>query len=521
MIRKRQVFAVLAVAAVVLTVGIGSQVVRTVQAWPSAGRLSSQVVSIPYAGRLADERGQAVAPGGYDFAFTLYGTELGTDQLWSEVQEGVPVNEGAFAAQLGASQPIPSAILDGRPLWLAVSVRGPEENAFAALTPRQRLSAAAPASPASPANGGACPHDHFGDSWVGNGVGLSVLSRDWIGLLGLGIQGSVLPPAPIGRFGVYGYGDDAGVYGDGPTGVRGTSSAGEGVWGSSGTSVGVHGTSESNVGVFGESITGPFQAPFGAHGVYGIGDGSGVSGRSNHGTGVWGISQNEVGVAGESTSFHGVYGETGGNWGWISGVYGKATQSSANGVTGWNTGAGVGVYGHSETGYAGYFSGKGRFTGVLEKPAGGFKIDHPLDPQHQYLSHSFVESPDMKNVYDGVIVLDEEGKGWVEFPEWFEALNQDFRYQLTPIGAPGPNLYIAQEVQDNRFQIAGGAPGLKVSWQVTGIRHDPFAQAHPIVVEEEKPPEEQGTYLHPLEHGMPETLGLDYQPSREPSVTKP
>ncbi len=84
----------------------------------------------------------------------------------------------------------------------------------------------------------------------------------------------------------------------------------------------------------------------------------------------------------------------------------------------------------------------------------------------------------MKNVYDGVAALDGAGEASVELPEWFEALNQDFRYQLTPLGAPGPTLYVADEISGNRFRIAGGEPGMKVSWQVTGIRHDPYAEAH-------------------------------------------
>ena len=59
----------------------------------------------------------------------------------------------------------------------------------------------------------------------------------------------------------------------------------------------------------------------------------------------------------------------------------------------------------------------------------------------------------MKNIYDGVATLDAKGERWVELPGWFEALNKDFRYQLTPIGAPGPNLYIASKIEDNRFRI--------------------------------------------------------------------
>ena len=135
--------------------------------------------------------------------------------------------------------------------------------------------------------------------------------------------------------------------------------------------------------------------------------------------------------------------------------------------------------------------------GALEKPGGGFKIDHPLDSPNKYLYHSFVESPDMKNVYDGVIELDREGECVIMMPEWFGALNMDFRYQLTAIGAPGPNLYVAEEIAGNRFKIAGGKPGMKVSWQVTGIRKDPWANAHRIPVEEEKLASGRGSYLHP------------------------
>jgi hypothetical protein len=140
-------------------------------------------------------------------------------------------------------------------------------------------------------------------------------------------------------------------------------------------------------------------------------------------------------------------------------------------------------------------------TGTLSKGGGSFKIDHPLDPANKYLSHSFVESPDMMNIYNGLVTLDAHGRATVEMPDWFEALNSDFRYQLTAIGAPGPNLYIAKEIDGNHFSIAGGKPGMKVSWQVTGIRQDAWANAHRIPVEEDKPANERGYYLHPDLYG--------------------
>jgi hypothetical protein len=156
-------------------------------------------------------------------------------------------------------------------------------------------------------------------------------------------------------------------------------------------------------------------------------------------------------------------------------------------------------------------------TSSLSKPSGSFKIDHPLDPEHKILYHSFVESPDMKNVYDGVVTLDADGQAWVVLPTYFEALNKDFRYQLTAIGAPAPSLYIAQEVRGNRFQIAGGKPGGKISWQVTGIRQDAFADKHRIQVEVEKPVAEQGYYLYPEAYGQPEEKGVAWARKHPPA----
>jgi hypothetical protein len=135
-------------------------------------------------------------------------------------------------------------------------------------------------------------------------------------------------------------------------------------------------------------------------------------------------------------------------------------------------------------------------NGMISKSSGSFKIDHPLDPLNKNLYHSFVESPDMKNIYDGTVILDSKGQAVVVLPDWFEALNKDFRYQLTCIGGSAL-VYISEEINNNRFSIAGGKEGLKVSWQVTGIRKDPYANKHRILVEEEKSPDEKGYYLYP------------------------
>lgn len=199
------------------------------------------------------------------------------------------------------------------------------------------------------------------------------------------------------------------------------------------------------------------------------------------------------------------------------GVYGKASGGSGDnyGLYGYATGSGInyGVYGKasgSGTNWAGYFDGDVNVTGTISKGGGSFKIDHPLDPQNKYLYHSFVESPDMKNIYDGTVITDASGYATVTLPDWFEALNKDFRYQLTVIGDFSQAI-VAQEIQNNQFTIRTDKPNVKVSWQVTGIRHDPFAEKNRIPVEEYKRGDDVGKYLHPDAYGLPETMGIDYK----------
>ncbi|MGZ6988493.1 MAG: hypothetical protein ACXVH0_06005, partial [Thermoanaerobaculia bacterium] len=153
-------------------------------------------------------------------------------------------------------------------------------------------------------------------------------------------------------------------------------------------------------------------------------------------------------------------------------------------------------------------------AGNLTKGGGSFKIDDPLDPTNKYLYHSFVESPDMMNIYNGNAVLDAKGEAVIQLPDWFSALNRDYRYQLTCVGGFSP-VYVASEIEGNSFRIGGGRPGLKVSWQVTGVRQDAWANAHRIPVEEMKPPAERGFYLHPTLYGQPEEKGLEWVRNRE------
>lgn len=197
-------------------------------------------------------------------------------------------------------------------------------------------------------------------------------------------------------------------------------------------------------------------------------------------------------------------GHTGGH-----GVFGHTSRPDYAGIWG---------YAFDPEALAGLFNGDVTVHGTITEDAASSKIDHPLDPANKYLSHSFVESPDMMNIYNGNATLDAKGEAAITLPDWFGALNKDFRYQLTAIGAPGPNLYISQEVTNNQFRIAGGKPGTKVSWMVTGIRQDAYANAHRIPVEEVKPTAERGFYRHPELFSQPEEKGVDW--ARHPEMMK-
>lgn len=170
---------------------------------------------------------------------------------------------------------------------------------------------------------------------------------------------------------------------------------------------------------------------------------------------------------------------------------------------------GDGIFISGSAGFAAYFGGTVNIAGTLAKAAGSFKIDHPLDPENKVLYHSFVESPDMMNIYNGNVVLNMEGKATVTLPDWFNALNMEYRYQLTCIGGHAP-VYISKKIEDNKFEIAGGTPNLEISWQVTGIRNDAYAQKNRIPVEAEKPDAQKGYYLQPNAYNKPVTKGIEY-----------
>ena len=326
------------------------------------------------------------------------------------------------------------------------------------------------------------------------GVYGTTVSPNGISVYGLATTGTGVGGVTSGPAGYGVYGDNLATTGN-AFGVFGesASSAGYAVYGTNsattGPAYGIFGTTASTAGV---GALGAATAASGStYGVYG-------STVSPAGISVYGTATSGTGVAGGSSgsSGYGVYGENAATTGNAIGVYGNTLSPAGIGVSANATAGGTALLAIATGGgMAAQFTGPVKITGNLtvtgtvSKGGGSFRIDHPLDPEHKYLYHSFVESPDMMNIYNGVVTLSRRGDAVVPLPEWFEALNRDFRYQLTCIGGFAP-VYVASEVSGNQFKIGGGKPGMKISWQVTGIRKDAFANEHRIPVEESKPPVE-------------------------------
>lgn len=324
-----------------------------------------------------------------------------------------------------------------------------------------------------------------------------------------------------------------GVYGNSRRGygVVGLNDIGVAVLGESGfdgeepdviAMIGVEGYSTGDIG--GTGVLGAARGPKGI-GVFGSAQ-TGVVARSfPGGTGVDAVGN--IGVLGRSANGIAIYGKA-------TGTGNGVRADSANGIALIANGDGPGGVGvltagtqaavgasNTSSGTSATLAGTalaGQFIGDVTVSASMlcntmiafvkmFEIDHPLEPERRILRHATVESAEMKNLYDGIAVLDQSGESVVTLPAWFEALNGNFRYQLTCLGSYS-DVYIAEEINNNQFRIAGGTPGARVSWMVTGIRQDASARAHILQVEEDKSVNEHGLFLDPAAFGLSDDQGI-------------
>jgi hypothetical protein len=157
----------------------------------------------------------------------------------------------------------------------------------------------------------------------------------------------------------------------------------------------------------------------------------------------------------------------------------------------------------------------GDFTAVGTK---AFTIDHPLDPLNKVLMHAAVESNEVLNAYSGNITTDAAGKATVALPDYFEALNKDFRYQLTVVSGGFAQAIVSREVTGNRFEIATSQPNIKVSWEVKGVRNDAHMRKFPFVSESEKVATMKGQYIDSVSHNAARPKAANVNPGGPSSI---
>jgi hypothetical protein len=228
---------------------------------------------------------------------------------------------------------------------------------------------------------------------------------------------------------------------------------------------GVVGTSTNSFGVRGQSGAADLLPPVGGGPQFLK---CGVQGNSDEGTGVRGDSAHKVGVRGRSFTGDGVFGscadqpkgpKTTGN-----GIHCQAPRSSPDAQTG---------------PFAGRFDGDVKISGKL------------------YVGNTLVAYAALRQsslvLAAGMVALDRKGEAMVPLPRGTGNLHANFRYQLTPVGGPAPNLHVAQPIRGDKFKIAGGTGRIRVSWQVTGeLKDRRVAIEYPA----EKPFDEKSAQAH-------------------------
>ena len=235
----------------------------------------------------------------------------------------------------------------------------------------------------------------------------------------------------------------------------------------------------------------------------------GVVGRAVTAAGVTGESSSGDGVSAFSFSGDGVFTRSNSTDPTRAAIHAQGADSG--------TGAPAGIFKGNvriESGIA--QAGDLTVAGKLQVTSGMkmFHIDHPLDPENKYLNHAAVESSEVLNIYSGNVTTDASGNALVQLPQWFAALNNDFRYQLTVVGTFAQAI-IAEKIKNNRFVIKTDAPNIEVSWQVMGVRSDPTARKYRFDVEEEKAERDRGYYLNPDAYGQPDDRAIQ-NPARQP-----
>lgn len=456
---------------------------------------------VNYQGRLTDDGGLPIT-GSQLLKFKIYGSPSGDDSLWSSSFRAVEINDGLFSIQLGSVVPLPDDLFTGDAArYLGITV-----DTDAEFLPRIQFITVPYSYHAVLADSAITAPITTDNDWIVDGNDV-YHPTGYVGIGNTNPREDLVVGNDIGN-----YSGNRVVISDTESGVgtglvigKSNDSRSWILWDVDDSYLSI-GTKEEGVnkgntltikdGCVGIGTTGPPDSASLDVLENGIGDENILAGQFK--------ALNPATSEGDRRGLNVVAGIYTNIDGMSSGIRTEARGGEYSyGIMAYSSDASI-------RNTAGYFWGDVEVFGNITKTSGSFKIDHPLDPENRYLQHSFVESPDMMNIYNGNVITDSDGEAEVALPTYFEALNRDFRYQLTVIGTFAQAI-VGEKIQNGRFVIKTDKPNIEVSWQVTGIRKDVWANEHRIEVEVEKPEKERGYYIAPELYGHGEDKSIDHK----------
>ena len=114
---------------------------------------------------------------------------------------------------------------------------------------------------------------------------------------------------------------------------------------------------------------------------------------------------------------------------------------------------------------------------ITINPTKAFIIDHPDDPQNQYLVHACLEGPEVGVFYRGKCAILDNCSTTIQLPSYTKKLAFNYTVQLTPIGNGKRQIVLeCSEVENNQFVVYG--ENVEFFWIVHANRNTLDVEPH-------------------------------------------